>query len=283
MELLQLRYFYESAVNESFSKTAKSHMVPVTSVSASIKRLEQELDCELFVRSSNRVRLSNEGKRFYESIRDMFADLDKAVESLKPVEEVRPIRLLVLDLRPSITNRVVQFREADPAATFYMTMNRKNIDPEDYDIIIDEECDRYPGWTPVALREYRLAFACSADNPLANRRVALRELANEAFIGYEDDGNLYRRMLKTCRNAGFEPRVVTMCNDVRCYLSLLTAGFGIALLKKDAPAASGARYKHMDVVDFDQTIRIAAYHRPGRGNAKADAFVEYIKNFYANA
>ena len=43
MELLQLRYFFESAKSESFSKTAEKYMVPITSVSASVKRLEREL------------------------------------------------------------------------------------------------------------------------------------------------------------------------------------------------------------------------------------------------
>ena len=42
MEMLQLRYFYESAQNESFAKTAEKYMVPTTSVSASVKRLEKE-------------------------------------------------------------------------------------------------------------------------------------------------------------------------------------------------------------------------------------------------
>ena len=34
MELLQLRYFYESAKNENFAKTAEKYMVPASSVSA---------------------------------------------------------------------------------------------------------------------------------------------------------------------------------------------------------------------------------------------------------
>jgi hypothetical protein len=50
VELLQLRYFYESAKNENFSKTAEIFMVPTTSVSASIRRLEEELGCPLEVR-----------------------------------------------------------------------------------------------------------------------------------------------------------------------------------------------------------------------------------------
>ena len=51
MEMLQLRYFYESAMAESISKTAQKFMVPASSVSASIKRLEKELGVELFVRT----------------------------------------------------------------------------------------------------------------------------------------------------------------------------------------------------------------------------------------
>ena len=57
MEFLQLRYFYESAKSESIAKTAKSFMVPASSVSAAIKRLEEELGCALFERTANRIRL----------------------------------------------------------------------------------------------------------------------------------------------------------------------------------------------------------------------------------
>ena len=38
MEILQLRYFYESAKTGSFARTAEAFMVPTTSVSASVKR-----------------------------------------------------------------------------------------------------------------------------------------------------------------------------------------------------------------------------------------------------
>ena len=48
MELLQLRYFFDSAKTESFAKTAEKYMVPASSVSASVKRLEKELGCKLF-------------------------------------------------------------------------------------------------------------------------------------------------------------------------------------------------------------------------------------------
>ena len=64
MEFLQLKYFYESAKNQSFAKTAEKHMVPTTSVSASVKRLEKELGCPLFDRYANKIKLNREGERF---------------------------------------------------------------------------------------------------------------------------------------------------------------------------------------------------------------------------
>ena len=63
MDLLQLKYFYESAQSGSFSKTAQKHMVPLSSVSASIRRLEKELNCALFDRFPNYIVLNENGKK----------------------------------------------------------------------------------------------------------------------------------------------------------------------------------------------------------------------------
>ena len=73
MEFLQLRYFYESAKNESFALTAKKHMVPTSSVSASVKRLENELGTKLFDRSSNRITLNEKGFVFFGMVEDIFS------------------------------------------------------------------------------------------------------------------------------------------------------------------------------------------------------------------
>ncbi len=48
MEVLQLRYFCDSARTQNFSLTAKKFMVPPSAVSQSIRRLEKELGFVLF-------------------------------------------------------------------------------------------------------------------------------------------------------------------------------------------------------------------------------------------
>ena len=55
MELLQLKYFCDAAETENFSKTAEKYLVPTSNISQSIKRLEKELDTELFEHRANRI------------------------------------------------------------------------------------------------------------------------------------------------------------------------------------------------------------------------------------
>ena len=82
MEILQLRYFFQSAKNENLSSTAKLYGVPTTAVSSSIRRLEEELGCKLFDRTHNRVTLNAKGRRFQQALCTVFAELDKAVEEI---------------------------------------------------------------------------------------------------------------------------------------------------------------------------------------------------------
>ena len=61
MEILQLRYFFESAKNESFTKTAEKFMVPPSSVSASVRLLENSL---YYAASGQLLHLPNDTKDF---------------------------------------------------------------------------------------------------------------------------------------------------------------------------------------------------------------------------
>ena len=74
---------------ESFSKAAQKYMVPASSVSASVRRLEQELGMELFARTGNRVLLNEKGREFLSSISNVLSQLDMSVSALsvKPTEK----------------------------------------------------------------------------------------------------------------------------------------------------------------------------------------------------
>ena len=121
MEILQLRYFLESANTESFSKTAEKYMVPTTSVSASVKRLEKELGCTLFDRTSNRITLNENGKKLKETLSTVFFELDETVNLLTaPKTESREIKMLVRAMRHDITEYIIAYTKKHPKVLFLL-------------------------------------------------------------------------------------------------------------------------------------------------------------------
>ena len=112
MEILQLRYFFDSARTENFAKTAEKYMVPPSSVSASVKRLENELGCRLFDRCSNRIFLNENGRKLQRSLGMMFDELDRTVSELSLAESETPeIKMLAKSLREVMTNALIEYRE----------------------------------------------------------------------------------------------------------------------------------------------------------------------------
>jgi len=57
-------------------------MVPGSSASASVKRLEQKLGVELFVRTGNRILLTEKGKQFLSVVEESLSQLDTGVNPM---------------------------------------------------------------------------------------------------------------------------------------------------------------------------------------------------------
>ena len=83
MELLQLKYFCDSATTENFSQTAKKFGVPPSDVSQSIRRLERELGVGLFIRRANSIGISEYGREFYARASKALSLLEEAKAILK--------------------------------------------------------------------------------------------------------------------------------------------------------------------------------------------------------
>ena len=175
MELLQLRYFFESAKNESFAKTAENHFVPTSSVSASVKRLEKELECNLFDRSSNRIFLNKNGKRLQHALCTVFAELDCAVADLSSEKkDTRDIKMLVRAMRSNITDYIIEFKGKQPHINFKTVFNFNETDYERYDIIIDEKTDRYSGYNSFELFNINLRLKVTQNSPLVGKKLLLK-------------------------------------------------------------------------------------------------------------
>lgn len=276
MELLQLRYFYESAASESFARTAEKYMVPTTSVSASVKRLERELGCTLFDRHANRITLSAAGRRLQKSLTTVFAELDGATEALKsPREDTREIRMLVRAVRTQVTDRIVAFREKHPEIAFCTVLNFDEQALDQYDVIIDTANDALSGRDRFELCSMRIGLRAAVGHPLAGKRLSLRALSDEPFISWGEGSNMQKLLDAACMRAGFSPRVAVAVGDKECYERLIRAGVGIGLGREDIPMKDTVE---LSVADFDERYTVYVYCKPAACFGNVKKFVDFLRD-----
>lgn len=77
------KIFYYVAKNKNITKTANELLIGQPSISKAIKNLEDQIGCQLFIRSKYGVILTEEGKTFYKQIKTAMEIIDNAEFKLK--------------------------------------------------------------------------------------------------------------------------------------------------------------------------------------------------------
>ncbi|MBQ3022278.1 MAG: LysR family transcriptional regulator [Clostridia bacterium] len=277
MELLQLKYFFESAKTESFAKTAEKFMVPTSSVSASVKRLENELGCSLFDRMSNRIVLNSKGKRLKSSLTLVFSELEGAVESISaPKGDTREVKMLVRSIRKEITSYIVEYNAGHPDIRFKTVFDFSEKDIDSYDIIIDEKKESYSDWESFPLCSFKVKVAASADSPLCKRKHTLASLKNEHFVSFGEQSNTHRMLVNACDRAGFLPNIAVQCNDIDCHEKLIEFGIGIGIgFDYDKKPQSG-KVAFLDVTDFNERYDVYCYYRKSAYYGNVKHFLDFL-------
>lgn len=274
MELLQLRYFYESAKTESFARTAEKYMVPTTSVSASIRRLEQELDCRLFERTSNRIRLNDNGRRLQQSLCTVFGELDGTVEELsKRVNDDREIKILVRSIRKRVTDAIIGYRMLHPEVTFRTVFDFQETDLKKYHVIIDADLNPYPDYEKFELLSLKLRLKTWDKDPLCGKKLQLKDLCNRKFMSMGEQSNYYKLLLSACGRVGFTPDVSVVCNDIECYERLVSAGMGIAVGVGLEP-----NERFLDVTDFNERYTVCGFYKKQDYYGHVRSFLDFLRN-----
>lgn len=263
MELLQLRYFYESAKNENFSHTAAKYLVSPSSVSISIKKLEKELGCELFNREGNKIYLNSNGRLLQKALSVSLPILDEAVETLSSAdsEQVGDIRLLVRSERRNILDYIYRFKQTHPNIVFRISHDFNAIDISPYDFIIDEQTSRYSGFSCLPMIKENIRLAASGKNPLTKKQLLLQDLKDEPFITMCNGSSLNRITVQSCRKAGFTPNIIIESDDPQYIRNCIEMNLGIAFVPEFSwQGELGANTRFLDVADFELT-RVTCIYR----------------------
>ncbi len=231
MEILQLKYFCDAAESENFSKTAEKFFVPPSSVSQSIRRLENELGTSLFDRRANRISLNEEGKIFYRAVSQSDRILTDAKRELTDCQKELhgEVRLQILCNRRIVSEAIGLFNHQFPKVTF--VLNHGYVSKQEFDLIISDRDFFHGSFVGTPLVTEEIGLACSCHHPLAKHEsISVADLSQERFITPHENNSLSKMTHHICNEAGFAPHIAIECDDPLYIRTYIEMGLGIGFV-----------------------------------------------------
>ncbi|RDI42005.1 LysR family transcriptional regulator [Nocardia mexicana] len=100
LDLRKLRYFVSVAEQRHFGRAAERLYIAQPVLSRQIRAFEQELGCDLLVRTTRSVELTAAGKQLYDEARGILASVDAAVRRVRDADQ--DVRRLVVAFSPGL-------------------------------------------------------------------------------------------------------------------------------------------------------------------------------------
>ncbi|NIF90072.1 LysR family transcriptional regulator [Burkholderia sp. Cy-637] len=277
MELRHLRYFLAIAEESNVTRAAERLGIGQPPLSQQIRNLERELGVELFRRTAHGVVLTSAGQAFRVEAARV---LDDAARARRAAQQAGNGETGILRLgftasavfNPVVPALIQRFKAAYPGVD--VSLDEANT-PELVRRLADERLDAVfvrPGpssFEGLALQPFPdepMKLVVPASHRFAQRRrVALAELADEAFVLVPGPAGatLYAEILDACRRAGFLPRLAQEAPQISSVINLVAAGLGLSIV----PAAfeqvrvQGVRYLDIDGVPAVARLALATRER----------------------
>lgn len=229
MELQQLRYFTVAATQLHITRAAEILHIAQPALTQSIKRLEEELGVELFVRRGRNIILSDAGNMFFKKVTPILHQLDSLTDEIREAEGYfrRTIHVNILAASATVTKLLIEYKKIHNDIEFQLTRSEKSKDhdieistkPFDMDIV---------GRNILAIDE-EIMLAVPADSEYAKKgSVSLKEISKESFISLSFFLPLREICDSFCSSVGFLPHIAFECDSPDALRNLIAANMGVA-------------------------------------------------------
>lgn len=279
MDLYQIRYFLAITETGSFTKAAERLFVSQPSLSAGIKKLEQELGVKLFERGGRRAIPTPAGKFFLEKATNILNEYQVTLRELKEFHHQPTLRLgalraiqiaslaaLIHDFRAKHSNVLIELIDGTVEDL------RKWLEDGEIDLAMTVLDAHEDPKTTLALFHQHRKLAVPASHPLAQRKtVRLVELDGQPYID-RMHCELCRETLQTFELKGIHPRVVYRADHEEWVISLVAAGLGLAIMPewRNTPAVV-----YVPIVDLPSQRTVGLVWRSSYESEVIDKFCTF--------
>ena len=247
MDLQKLNYVIEIHEARSFSKAAKKLGLSQPYLSRCIQQIEKDNDFQIFDRSTNPIRLTDQGKLFIETAYAILERWNYFIQQLKDGKDLKSGRV-TLGLPSyrnaySMPNVLVKFKKLypnidlklieGPLLSLEQTARSGQIDLFFAPLPINEQLyDFVPVYTEQVMLcmppEHPLVSEFSKKSSLTLEDIAL--LKDDNFITMNPQMRIAKLAHTICDHAGFSPHIILESNSVESIFALTLAGLGCAFL-----------------------------------------------------
>ena len=242
LELSELRSFLVLADHLHFGEAAEALHLSQPALTKQIHKLEAKVEGPLLVRGYRRVSLTPAGEILRDRARGLLREAEMAEEMARLAVHGRAgllrIGFGIASLAAGLPDILTRFRERFPAAQVSMrdmsTPDQiKALEQGDIDVgFVRLPVDR-PDLVTVPVLEERLVAAIPQGMPY---RKGLSSLRSEPFvvIARSVSASFVDHVVRTCRAAGFSPRIVQEASELFTVLNLVRGGVGVSLVPRSA-------------------------------------------------
>lgn len=293
LDIGDLRSFLTLSEQLHFRRAAEVLHVSQPALSKQIRRLEERLGGPLLIRRSRGVHLTPAGQVLVEHARQIVSDSESAERvtrlALKGEAGTLRVGFGIAVLARGLPNLMLRFRKRFPR----VDLSVRNMSTSDQlqalsERKIDVGFVRLPvrsddiATTPIV--KERLMIVLS-EQATYDTKKGLAALHNAPFIlpWRGDSASFYDHVFRTCRAAGFVPRVVQEVDVFFTVLNLVRAGLGVSI----APSAvqlmrvPQIRFAETRVPEAEWRIGIA-WNRHGARSLLVENFIEMAHKFLSS-
>ncbi len=289
MELTPLKYFVKLADVLSFTKASKELFITQSTLSISIKQLEEELGVALFDRIGKKIFLTDAGREFSECSRTAIEEVSRGVRRLREMQRARAEKVRVgvaYGLFPLLNACVLRFAKTFPRSELSIVHSQSvselsellhsgNLDfaltyrPQDMSSLA--EVGSFGGRS--------LCVVAHESHPAAVRKhfslPDLDEFPVALLCGESQARKAIDRMLSRYRIKA-KPQVEV--NSTHLLLEMLRTGHWISILPQDA-AAGCPDLKTVPIKEKAETAHVSLISLKGKSlSPSAEKFLEVMRS-----
>lgn len=240
MDIRHVSYLMEVAKQMNITKAAESLHLTQPTLSKIIRSVEDELGITLFDRSNKQMRLTDMGSVAIEHFQSILLAVRNLHTSIDDIAQSK-FGTITIGLPPVIGSvffpRVISpYQNLHPNVAFNMVEEgAMKIES----LLLDGSLDvgvvvgpvNAEAFHSVPFLRQQLALVVHEEHPLAQRdSVSIAELRDEPFILFTNGFAVRRHVMRECRNAGFEPRIVHASSQWDLMAEMVAARRGVSIL-----------------------------------------------------